>query len=253
MSYAAEVLRPSEKAPSLRRTTEPGPTIPRRRLLPEGAPRQRPRVIERDPQRYLLCLRFALLNLVGFSLLAAAHAHGLVEPIVSADRTRLSVIIFAVFLAGLGLCAIKVWHTSRDLNDARQSSGDTVPRLARIGSSAESRANLAGALRLRLMHRIVAVRHIANTLVLLGLIGTVIGFIIALSGVDPGHASEVTAIAPMVAALIQGMSTALYTTLVGAVLNLWLMANYQLLAGGVVKLIASVVEAAESHARARAT
>ncbi len=118
-----------------------------------------------------------------------------------------------------------------------------------IDRDAESRANLTGALRMKLSHRIAVVRNIANSLVILGLIGTVLGFIIALSGVDPENASDVSAISPMVAKLIEGMSTALYTTLVGAVLNVWLMANHQLLAGGTVKLIAGLVMASESHAR----
>ncbi len=39
--------------------------------------------------------------------------------------------------------------------------------------------------RLKLSNRIAFVHHKANSLVFLGLIGTVIGFIIALSGVDP--------------------------------------------------------------------
>ena len=43
-------------------------------------------------------------------------------------------------------------------------------------------------------------------------------------------------------------STALYTTLVGAVLNVWLMVNYHLLAGGTVKLITALVELGEEHA-----
>jgi hypothetical protein len=38
----------------------------------------------------------------------------------------------------------------------------------------------------------------------------VIGFIIALSGVDPATAGDVNAIGPMVSALIGGMSVALY-------------------------------------------
>lgn len=92
-------------------------------------------------------------------------------------------------------------------------------------------------------------RHIANSLVLLGLIGTVLGFIIALSGVDPENAADLSNVAPMVSTLIAGMSTALYTTLVGAVLNMWLMANHQLLATGTVKLITTLLEATESHAR----
>ena len=90
----------------------------------------------------------------------------------------------------------------------------------------------------------------AGTLVLLGLIGTVVGFIIALSGVDPDKASDFDAVAPMISTLIQGMSTALFTTLAGAVLNVWLMINFHLLAGGTVKLIGAITELGEAHAGA---
>ncbi|HLB13693.1 MAG TPA: MotA/TolQ/ExbB proton channel family protein [Burkholderiales bacterium] len=208
----------------------------------------------RDPHRYLLVLRFALLNVVGFALLAVAYAQGLVDRVIVADPTYLCVLIFLVFLGGLGICARKVWQTSRELNSLREcdAAGEpaAMPHLAPLlGRTAESRANLAGATRLRLSHRIAIVRNIGNTLVLLGLIGTVLGFIVALSGVDPERAADISAITPMVATLISGMSTALYTTLVGAVLNVWLMANHQLLASGTVKLIAALVERAEDHAR----
>ena len=106
----------------------------------------------------------------------------------------------------------------------------------------EDRAVIAGATRLRLSHRIAVVRHIANSLVLLGLIGTVVGFILALSGVDPEIAGDFASVSPMVSTLIRGVSTALYTTLVGGVLNLWLTVNYQMLATGTVKLITSLQE-----------
>ena len=46
----------------------------------------------------------------------------------------------------------------------------------------------------------------------------------------------------MISTLISGMSTALYTTLVGSILNIWLMINHQLLAGGTVKLITAIQE-----------
>ncbi len=207
-----------------------------------------------DPYRYLLLLRFTLLNLFGFGLLGAAYAQGLVSDALQADRTYLSLVIFLVFMAGLGLSAFKVWQTSHELNSVRDFESGTDTPAARYlapmaGGDADSRANLVGALRMKIAHRTAVVRHIANSLVLLGLIGTVVGFIIALGGVDPEHASDVKAIAPMVSTLIQGMSTALYTTLVGAVLNVWLMANHQILAGGTVKLITALVELAEVRAR----
>ncbi|MBT4702277.1 MAG: hypothetical protein HOB79_14495 [Rhodospirillaceae bacterium] len=105
-------------------------------------------------------------------------------------------------------------------------------------------------LRLKLSHRIVIVRHIASSLVFLGLIGTVIGFIIALSGVDAKAITEVENVAPMVSTLINGMSIALYTTLLGAVLNIWLTVNHRILATGTVDLITSIIELGESHGRA---
>lgn len=207
-----------------------------------------------DPFRFVLVLRFTLLNLIAFALLGVAHSQGLIERVIDADRTWLSLVIFIVFLFGLALCAVKVFQTSRDLNSARRLNPGTSDRLHYLKplcapAEPESRTILSGALRLKLSHRIAIVRHIANSLVLLGLIGTVLGFIIALSGVDPENAADLSNVAPMVSTLIAGMSTALYTTLVGAVLNMWLMANHQLLATGTVKLITTLLEATESHAR----
>jgi biopolymer transport protein ExbB/TolQ len=81
------------------------------------------------------------------------------------------------------------------------------------------------------------VKYIANMLVLLGLIGTVLGFIIALSGVSAESAGDVDAIQPMVGALLSGMATALYTTLTGAVLSMWLGLCYRVLATKAVMVI----------------
>jgi biopolymer transport protein ExbB/TolQ len=108
---------------------------------------------------------------------------------------------------------------------------------------------LAGMLRAKLMARTAAVRNIAGTLVVLGLIGTVIGFIMSLSGVKPEVASDAKAIAPMVTNLITGMSVALYTTLVGAVLNIWLMANYHVLTAGTMNLVTAIIERGEADVR----
>ena len=58
--------------------------------------------------------------------------------------------------------------------------------------------------------------------------------------------SDVNAIGPMVSTLITGMSVALYTTLVGSVLNLWLTLNYHFLAKGMIDLVASILESKSS-------
>jgi hypothetical protein len=204
--------------------------------------------------RHLLVLRFAVFNLAGFAFFGAAFAQGWVGTILGADDTGLSLGIFLVFLAGLGICAQRIWHVSAELEQAQAPRPAWGSRAARhlnetAGCDSGSRATAAARLKLMLSNRIGIVLHIANSLVLLGLVGTVIGFIIALSGVNPEAAGNVDAIAPMVSELIRGMSVALYTTLVGAVLHLWLKVNYLILAGGAVRLIDSLVARAEGHAR----
>lgn len=205
--------------------------------------------------RYLLVLRFGVVNLVAFALLAAAWMKGWVDAVVAGDSTQLVLVIALVFAYGLLSCARKVLLTSAEINQAKEPGRDSSSWLGHYlesirGRDAHSRSISASALRLRLGARIGSIRHIANSLVFLGLIGTVIGFIIALSGVNAQAAADVESIAPMVTTLIGGMSVALYTTLVGAILNVWLMINYRLLESGTVTLITAMVEVGERHANA---
>jgi biopolymer transport protein ExbB/TolQ len=104
-------------------------------------------------------------------------------------------------------------------------------------------------LRAKLTNRISIVRHIANALVLLGLIGTVVGFIIALSSVDASTTNDSEAIAPAIARLINGMSVALNTTLVGTVLHIWLIVNHRILTTGTINLYAAIVDLGETRGR----
>jgi MotA/TolQ/ExbB proton channel family len=205
---------------------------------------------EAAASRHLLLLRFAVINLVALALLGAAWLQGWVDLVLDGDSTRLVAVIGLVFAAGLLECGRKLWQTSAELD--RIAAEDAPPRApagfrTTRGQQGEDRAVAASVLKLRLSARIAPIRHIANSLVFLGLIGTVIGFIIALSGIDPDTAGDVSAIAPMVSTLIGGMSVALYTTLVGAILNVWLMVNYRLLESGTVRLLAALVERGEGH------
>jgi len=185
-----------------------------------------------------LIFRFSLVNVLAFGLLGAAWWEGYIDTVLAADQTRLSVAIFICFAVGFLISAKHALNISREIDDLRAGSTKTHDQMQ----------TSQGAFRMRMAQRIAPVRHIANTLVLLGLIGTVLGFIIALSGVDPDTVSDVNSIAPMVSVLIQGMSTALYTTLIGSILNVWLMANYQILTGGTVKLISNWLDQADENA-----
>ena len=205
--------------------------------------------------RYLLLTRFIVINTFLGALVLAAFGQGWLNTMISARLAELTLIIVAVFLYGLAACGWKIWRLTVELNGlAMESLPDDNPLTRYLdhveASDSQSRALQAGTLRLELTDRIVSVRHIANTLIFLGLIGTVIGFIIALSAVDPNTAAEAENVASVIATLIDGMSVALNTTLVGATLYLWLTVNYRVLTSGTVSLIAEVVYTGERRASA---
>lgn len=202
--------------------------------------------------RYLMVLRVALFNIVATALAVAIYLEGWLKDALVDYTGMLSLGIFGVFSLGLVWCVVKVWRTSVELNDVRAGCPGLQSRAAKYfaaiqGRSPESRAISTNLLRLRMTHYISSIRYIAGTLVFLGLVGTVIGFIVALSGVDPQQSANVEQIAPMVATLIRGMSIALYTTLIGAVLHVWLMINHRILSAGTLHLYNAIVELGEQR------
>jgi hypothetical protein len=191
---------------------------------------------------WLLWSRFAALNLVGIAGLFLVWINGWVDRIVLGDSSRISIIIFALFLIGLVASAWRIDKVTRELDYLRMGEGGRLSDYRRaIGNVSSSSATRS--LELRLFSRIAFIRHIANTLVLLGLIGTVVGFVLALTDINADMASDVNQVSRMVGTLIEGMGVALYTTLVGSVLNVWLAANYQLVATGTANLAAALIDA----------
>jgi len=204
--------------------------------------------------QFLLVLRFLVLNLVATALCAAAWLKGWVGAVFTGDSTQLVLVITIVFGFGMVSCARKIFLTSSEINQLKGPGTPRSPRITRYletvrGRDGQSRALAASALRLKLGARIGSIRHLANSLVFLGLIGTVIGFIIALSGIDPDAAADVESIGPMVSTLISGMSVALYTTLVGSVLHIWLIVNHRILTTGTVNLYSAIIELGEIRGR----
>ncbi len=204
--------------------------------------------------RYLLVLRFMLVNLVAISLLVAAYFQGWLDGFFISYTMELSAAIFLFFVYGLVLCGARTWRVTVELNDVKTGTPKPASwagkHLSNVRDNDPARHLVhAGALRLKLSNRIANVRHIANSLVFLGLIGTVIGFIIALSGVDPAAITDVENVAPMVSIMVGGMALALYTTLVGAVLYVWLIIDYRILATGTVHLITATIELGDAGGR----
>lgn len=210
--------------------------------------------VSRAGTRHAPLYQFAALNLPAVMLLGMAWHRGWLDTLVAADPTRLTLVIVAVFVAGMVLAVHRLWRLDQEIECVHSFSpcADSWARRYRDevrNRSSGSRSLAASTLRIRVTDYIAVVRHVAASLVLLGLIGTVVGFIVSLSGVDPEKAADVSSMTPMVATLIQGMSVALYTTLAGAVANLWLMVNYRLVTSTTVRLLTDLVAMGEADAR----
>jgi hypothetical protein len=161
---------------------------------------------ERSPDtRYHVFFKWATLNAVALFLLATAAFQGLLREIYEGDSTR---IVLAI--AGIGLYAIL-------------SSGLVAWRI-----SNEFRVT---------KNQLRYLDLLSSTSVMLGLLGTVVGIIVALQAVDADAVGNVEAAGRLITGLANGMGIALYTTLVGGVCALWIGFNRFLLSRGVDKLI----------------
>ena len=200
--------------------------------------------------KYLLMLRYSLINLVGLTFLFVLITQGYLSKAIKADITNMVIVIIGVFSLGYVLAAYRTFWISKELNYAMKKKLSTSSLASEYVSNtkkldASSRNNLAISLRLKLATKINLIKFISNTLVILGLIGTVVGFIIALSGVDGSVSSNPEEVSKMVSTLIQGMSVALYTTLVGSICSVWLNICFQILSTGTNKLLSRIIEIGE--------
>ena len=200
--------------------------------------------------KYLLILRYSLINLVGLIFLFVLITQGYVTKAIKADITNMVIVILTLFAVGFILAAYRTFWLSRELNYSflkilpnHSLAKEFLQNSKKLDAS--SRNNLAASLRIRLSSKISYIKFMANTLVILGLIGTVIGFIIALSGVDGSVSSNPEEVSKMVSTLIQGMSVALYTTLVGSICSVWLNICYQIMSTGANKLLSKIIELGE--------
>jgi len=73
------------------------------------------------------------------------------------------------------------------------------------------------------------VQWLATHVVRLGLLGTVVGLIIAFAAARAGGSADPSEVRPMIAAVVDGMYVSLYATLLGIATNLWLKINLRLL------------------------
>ncbi len=186
---------------------------------------------------YLLFYRFLGVNLIGCMLLYLSYLNSWVTLVIEADVSNIVWIIFGTFIVGAVLCGVKVFSISRETNKVRNGQlGKYTDYITNLSGN----QHLAEALKLKVIGRIYFVRMLASLLVSLGLIGTVVGFIMLLSGLP--EASNADQAAAIVTTMGKGMGVALYTTLVGSIFNIWARFNYQILATGATNLVSEVLK-----------
>ena len=190
---------------------------------------------------WLLWSKFAFLNMFGFVGLILLQINGWIEQVVTGDPSKITVIIFSLFIVGLVLTGIRVNKLTKELNDVHAGRSSRLKQywelFERRGEAVASQVT-----QIRLFSKILWIKRLASSLVALGLIGTVYGAITFLLGIDIAALGDVDKIGSAFAVVLEGMGIALYTTLVGAVLNLWLTFNHGIVENGTSDLIAALMD-----------
>ena len=188
--------------------------------------------------KYRLLGYFLTINCAGLGVLVLAYLNGWVAQVIAADSSYISYIIFGLFIVALLSAGRRILLISSELDYLHSHSDE---HLQQYRQALSRNHNAQRALEINLFARISHIRTIGNGLVVLGLIGTVIGFILVAGEVNADSASDVGQVGALVGALLHGMGVAFYTTLVGAIFSLWLSLNYQLLQNGTAALITAVI------------
>lgn len=201
-----------------------------------------------DDYRWSLMFRFLILNLFGFGLVVLGLMTGFVQSVYLADQTVMTSIITGVFIILLAVIGVRLFTISNQLNlcDKRSEKSHSKwnQHRQKLKTAQEAaRPDINQALYIKLVGRLGGIAWAAGLLTLLGLIGTVLGIQMSVSGVDPTAAGDVNQVPQIVGAMVSGIGVALSTTLVGGILNIWAYLNYLLLAGGATRLYTKILEA----------
>ncbi len=193
---------------------------------------------------WLLWAKFALLNTIGFAGLALLQINGYVNQVITGDQSHISIVIFVMFLIGLGLTAIRIYKLSQELNFLKAGRSDKLKEYTELVENQDI-VTAKQVLEIKLLSKIQWIRRIASSLVQLGLIGTVYGTMVFMLNIDLGAIADIDRVAEVFGVVMNGMGIALYTTLVGAVLNLWLGYNYGIVEHGTSYLLADLISQKE--------
>jgi hypothetical protein len=220
-----------------------------------------------NSEHILLLKGLVLLAVVGFAFVGAWH-YGLLDDVWRQDRTGISVAITLVFLVATGhgsLCLLRLSRALNHLGAVQQTIvGDQPERalpegcVSRYIQDLHTKATLSRGrsidqgLLLDSFEAELKGGHlfgwfVADLLLSLGLLGTVIGFIVMLGPISGLDAGDQSAIKAALAAMSGGMAVALYTTLTGLIGGMLLKIQGFLLDGAVDELVRRTTRLTEIH------
>lgn len=190
------------------------------------------------PKRNSFLYHFTAINIFGFGLLAAAVHQGWVAQVFQSDSSRITWVIALTFMFGLVASlwkAVKLNKLSNDLLDTGSGLFEKV-----YHRSLDS-------LSLRMVSDIQLVSHIATILPLMGLVGTMIGIILALQSTQAFAQQEQANMTLAIVMLFQGVYVKFYSSLVGVVGCGWLLTNYNMLSTMSRRLLARMSDIAKKE------
>jgi hypothetical protein len=218
-----------------------------------------------NSEHVLLLKGLLLLAVVGFAFVAAWR-YGLLHRVWRDDLTGISVAITLVFLAATAHGSLCLMRLSRALNhlaavqraiaaqavdlpdgcvSAYIQDLHTKANLSR--ASAIDQSLLLDSFEAELKHGHLFGWFVADLLLSLGLLGTVIGFIVMLGPISGLDGGDQGAIKNALAAMSGGMAVALYTTLTGLIGGMLLKIQGFLLDGAVDELVRRTTRLTEVH------
>lgn len=215
-------------------------------------------------------LIFTGVSVFGFVLL---WYFGLIQRMAVSDPTHISSVIAVLYVAASLHCLWRVVAVSREGDAALKTAravgrngaammagdGDLPPGLVATHiRDLVTKAGLQGGRRLdqTLLLRVLASRlrgsnafgaFAADTLMKLGLLGTIIGFIMMLAPIAGLDAGDKEAVRSSMSLMSDGMAVAMYTTLVGLVGSILLKIQYSLLDSATARIFAFAVDLTEVH------
>jgi flagellar motor component MotA len=231
-------------------------------------------------KHHQLLLKWMVITAVAVFTFFMATTMGLVQEVLKVDRTYISAAITLIYVATSLHCMVRTTFVSRQLNIAAESAnmiaaaprefaldgdrvalanGKTLPPgvlsghvrdLVVKGRATPGRVDqtlLLKAFEDKLFGAQAIGDFIAETMLKLGLLGTVIGFIFMLAPLTNVQTIDVGQMREVLASMSGGMAVALYTTLCGLVGGILLKLQYYFLQGGTEELVSMVTEITEVY------